>query len=115
MSTPALVRTLFPEFSKKQDEEIQPYIDIAVLDTDSNIWGARFDSGSAYLTAHLMTMVGRSGGAAGPIIEDEVGDLRRKYGFVNKDPHSLLSTSYGSEYMRMRRGIVRSPRVSGET
>ena len=114
MSTPGLVRTIAPEFESKTDVEIQAFLDIATLDTTLPVWGVRFDNGVAYLAAHYMVIAKRADGIAGPIVEEQVGDIRRKYGFsTSAKVNPLTSTSYGSVYFRMRKGIVKSPMVGG--
>ena len=112
MSTPAKVRIIAPEFQSKTDAEIQAFLDIATLDTAAPVWGVRFSNGVAYLAAHYMVIAKRANGIAGPIIEEKVGDLSRRYGFnTNSKINPLTATSYGAVYFRMRRGIIKSPMV----
>lgn len=114
MSTPALVRIIAPEFASKTDVDIQAFLNIATLDTAPLVWGVRFDNGVAYLAAHYMVIAKRADGISGPIVEEQVGDLRRKYGFsTSAKINPLTSTSYGAVYFRMRKAIVKSPMVGG--
>lgn len=111
--TPALIKSYFPEFVSLSDAFIQLYIDQAILSVNVNIWGNKSELGVAYLTAHLLTIIGRGGtGAAGPVTQESVGDLSRSYAQVsipNVNEYGL--TSYGQEYFRLRKSLPISPLV----
>ena len=111
MATPADVRIIAPEFAGKTDEEIQFFIDIAVLSCDEIIWGDFYNPGVCYLTAHLLTRSANGGSAAGPVQSEKVGDLSRTYA-VSSGGNALGSTAYGAEYLRLRSTLALSPVVA---
>lgn len=58
----------------------------------------------AYLTAHMIHMSTRAG-APGSVASEKEGDLARNYG-SNIAPSLLGQTSYGLEYLRIKRMFI---------
>ena len=112
MSTPALVRTVAPEFKAKTDQEIAVMISVAALWADEDVWADKYDAGVAYLTAHLMTIAAREG-AAGSIASETVGRVSVSFSNSTMDDE-LADTGYGKTFLSLRRTIVTGPLVSGE-
>ncbi len=119
----AYIQMLFPEFSAVNPSRISAFIGIAQNSLNSNVWGTAYDAGLAYLTAHLLKKSGPGGGVqggtstAGPITQERVGELSRSYGTVDVGSNSsadalLATTSYGLEYLRLRRLIPTTPMVT---
>ena len=105
--TPTLIKTYFPEFASLDDAFIQLYIDSASLSVNVNRWGNKSEWGIAYLTAHLLTLLNRGGnGQSGPVTQEKVGDLSRTYAPTSAISNSdYASTSYGQEFLRLRKSI----------
>jgi hypothetical protein len=112
--TPAQFKDRFAEFATVSDSRIQLFLDEAALSVNVSLWGIKADLGQAYLAAHLLTIDKRGGsGAAGMVTSEKVGDLSRNYAAPNTgalDP-TLSATSYGIEFLRLRRSILISPMV----
>jgi hypothetical protein len=119
----AYIQMLFPEFSAVDPSRISAFIGIAQTSLSANVWGTAYDAGLAYLTAHLLKKSGPGGGVqggsstAGAITQERVGELSRSYGTVDLGPTSaadalLTTTSYGVEYLRLRRLIPTTPMVT---
>jgi hypothetical protein len=79
-------------------------------------WGTqeRADMGGKWLAAHLATKLkeskagGASGGASGPLTGVTVGQVSKTFAAPNTSTTStsdsvLMTTSYGQEYIRLRR------------
>lgn len=64
----------------------------------------------AYLTAHNYTLSQRVG-TAGMVMSEKEGDLARNFGGVINDGTGLGSTSYGNEYLRLKKSFILSPRT----
>ena len=64
----------------------------------------------AYLTAHNYTLSQRAG-AGGNITSEKEGDLARSFGGQVSDPTGLNSTSYGMEFLRLKRMFILNPRT----
>jgi hypothetical protein len=117
------IKALFPEFSGVDNTRITAFIGIAKTSMSEVVWGEAYDSGLAYLTAHLLKKSGPGGGVqggsstAGPLTQERVGELSRSYGTVDSGSISqgdalLTSTSYGVEYLRLRKLIPTTPMVT---
>lgn len=115
MITPSAFKTRFPEFASESDDRVQMFLDDATIFVNERVWGTRCDLGVAYLAAHLLAINNRgSGGASGPVTSEKVGDLQRSYAAPtasNLDP-TYASTTYGMEYVRIRKTIFTSPIVT---
>lgn len=120
---PSYVKALFPEFSTVSDVRIQALIDIANLSVNQKVWGSSYAPGIAYLVAHLLkrsgAAAGVSGGSsqAGTVSSEKVGELQRSYATPSVSSASaedalLATTSYGIEYLRLRRQILVTPMVT---
>lgn len=123
VADPTYVKALFPEFSAVSDVRMQALIDIANLSVNQKVWGSSYAPGIAYLVAHLLkrsgTATGVSGGSsqAGTVSSEKVGELQRSYAAPNLSGSSgedalLSTTSYGIEYLRLRRQILITPMVT---
>lgn len=64
----------------------------------------------AYLTAHNYTLSQR-GGVGGNITSEKEGDLARSFGGVVNDSSGLGSTSYGMEFLRLKKMFILTPRT----
>lgn len=120
---PSYVKALFPEFSAVNDTRIQALLDIANLSVSQKVWGSAFAPGMAYLVAHLLKRSGVAAGVsggnsnAGTISSEKVGELQRSYAAPamsgsSSDDALLSTTSYGMEYLRLRRQLIVTPMVT---
>ncbi len=119
----AYIQMLFPEFAAVDPSRITAFLGIAQTSMNVAVWGNAYDPGLAYLTAHLLKKSGPGGGVqggtstAGPLTQERVGELSRSYGAVDLGSASaadalLATTSYGMEYLRLRRLIPTTPMVT---
>lgn len=116
------IKSIFPEFSGVSDTRIENFIEIAKLSLNEKVWGSSYGAGLSYLTAHLLKRSGPGGGVHGGtssafVASERVGELQRSYALPNFQGASaedvlLASTSYGIEYLRLRRQIVTTPMVT---
>lgn len=111
--TPTLIKTYFPRFASLTDEFIQLYIDQAILSVNVNIWGNKSELGVAYLTAHLLACNSRAeSDISGPVTQESVGDLSRSYmQLADSNANEYTSTTYGCEFIRLRKSLPISPLV----
>lgn len=117
------IKVLFPEFSSVSDQRIENFIEIAKLSVNEAVWKSSYGTGLSYLTAHLLKRAGAGGGVqggssnAGMVTSEKVGELQRSYALPNFSGGSaedslLATTSYGIEYLRLRRQILVTPMVT---
>lgn len=129
MSTPDLVRSLAPAYAALTDDQIQPFLNLAIKAHTASQWGNVYPEAMAWYAAHLLATGGdpveaAAGGggavAGGPLTSQKDGDLARGYGGQaagyggSKDASvlDLSQTSYGRHYLTLRRSRAASaPRV----
>lgn len=123
VADPTYIKALFPEFSTVNDVRIQALIDIANLSVSQKVWGSSYTPGIAYLVAHLLKRSGAAAGVsgsssqAGTVSSEKVGELQRSYASPSMSGSSaedalLSTTSYGIEYLRLRRQLLITPMVT---
>ena len=117
------IKALFPEFGSVTDQRIENFVEIARLSVSEKAWGSSYGTGLSYLTAHLLKRAGVGGGVqggtsqAGVVTSEKVGELQRSYALPNFSGGSaedslLATTSYGMEYLRLRRQLLVTPMVT---
>ena len=113
MATSALVQAIAPEFKTKSNEEIQVFLDLALLKLDEEAWGSKYKYGVAYLAAHMLTMSARAG-VGGAVIREQVGEISQAYSSPTSDAKhdQYLATSYGAEYLSLRNSVIITPMVA---
>jgi len=103
------------EFAALADAVIQPFIDEAVREVNTDVFGDRTDDATKYLAAHLLAcMIDGSRGAAGPIVQERAGPLGRMYAIPNRGTDgstTLGATTYGRRYMELQRLVAGGPRA----
>ncbi len=121
MIGPANIIAYAGQFSELPVEKIQLYIGYAKLSVPEKKWGVKYDFGLLLLTCHLLTLailqeMAMEKGALGPVTSETLGDSSRSFGGgggessgVNGD--SLNQTSYGREFLRLQRSLVKTPFV----
>jgi len=106
---------VFPEFNDdSRRRQIDMFLKFANRRVSEAAWGDCTDEAVIYLTAHLLAQAsgggGFSGGVAGPITQESVGDLSRSYGQVqvnaNGNDELFAQTKYGQLFLELRRSCV---------
>lgn len=99
-----------PELKCETPETISFFIAMAQRRVSQLVWGQYNDDGVTFLAAHLITMRNRMGTPGNPSTL-KVGNVEAQYvGFTNSKT-ALTSTSYGLEYLELRKLVVVSPTV----
>lgn len=105
--TASLVTDLAPELLTESPDRINRFIGLASLSVNSTIWGSKADLGTGLLAAHMMTMSNRKGRSG--VTSEKVGDLARSYAPTDTDDGALGQTSYGQEFLRLRKSLLITP------
>jgi hypothetical protein len=104
MVTPSSFKIRFPEFTTTSNDTIQMLIDEATLLITN--FGTYQDIATNYLTAHLLTLNGKSS-PSNSIASKTVGSVSISYGGSNGTLTESFysSTSYGQMYLDLRKRI----------
>lgn len=117
-TTIATFRLRFPEFSDDTefpDARVQLFLDDAqvIIGSEENRWCGKYDLAHAYYAAHLLSVgtnseLGDSASKVGAIQSKSAGgvSVTRTSAIKNKSDEEdwLLSTTYGQQFMIIRRG-----------
>lgn len=103
-------KTRFPELKKTDETHFNAVKADAILDVNTTIWVEKTDVGVMLLTAHLITLSSRSG-VSGSITSQKVGDLERRFSNKFGGNSELAQTSYGVEFMRVRKTLITGPMI----
>lgn len=109
-ATPSTVRSIAPEFKGRSDSDINAILSIAEAWLDEEVWGSKYDTGHAYMSAHILAIADREG-AGGAIASESVGGVSVGYGSVGGSDEELNSTAYGQMFVSLRRTLVTGPLV----
>jgi len=107
-----------PELSGESETRINRFIGLAKLSVSEDVWGAKADFATALLAAHYLTMATREG-VGGEVKRKRIGEAEIEYGLTGGGStstdavHELNLTSYGKQFLQLRRTLVITPRVSG--
>ena len=114
-------KELFPEFNEIPDTRVQLWVQQAALFVDPVFWGDKNDLAQSLYAAHLLVYIG--GGVSGSnqsanpsaITRERIGDAEIEYGNGGKSEmmNALEATSYGVQYLALRKTMVITPRVAG--
>jgi hypothetical protein len=102
---------IYAEYTADDNDRLTPLIELAepYLNLVEEAYEPVRDQGLAFLVLHWITLLDR-GGASGVVTEEKEGDLSRKYalpvGVVHTD---YSSTSWGIEFVGIRRKIALLP------
>jgi Protein of unknown function (DUF4054) len=114
--TAAEFRAYFPGvFDTTSDTLINLRIAEAELNVNESVWGAKYELGLSYLTAHLLSSVPSApgnGGAVGPVTSKRIGDVAMSYGAVGSVSTVYDSTSYGQRYEYYKSIVQSGPRCA---
>ena len=103
--TAADVKALGSEFSGLSNSFLETYIEIAEELIDQDAWGCTYKKALSLMSAHLVTLGMRGGGAGGPVTSERVADLSISYGTLagTEDIQELAATAYGVMLAQLRR------------
>ena len=111
MTIAEVISDIAPEFDNEDPARIDRFIGYAESQVSSNEFLTKYDLAVAYLTAHVLSLSGRNdtegtNGNAGNITQKKEGDLSLSFALPsalnNSQDGTLMSTSYGLEYLRLR-------------
>jgi hypothetical protein len=107
MTIASKLKVIYPESAHRSGDEIDVFIDIAKLWLSEKVWADKYETGAAYLTAHLME-VSRRRGAGGAITSDRTGDVAKSFSGTI-DERELSTTGPGQTFLALRRTLVLTP------
>lgn len=103
-------KVVAPEFASELDSDILDFANEAKLELSEAKWGKRYPRAWALITAHLMkTSKNASSGITGQLIKTKVGQLERQYSASSGSDDAYLLTSYGKEFIRLRKQVLITP------
>jgi hypothetical protein len=120
MAISDIIDDIAPEFNNEDPARIDRFIGYAELQVSPDAFGTKHDLAVAYLTSHMLSLANRNddegtNGTPGTITQKKEGDLSLSFGTPSDIAHgtdgTLLLTSYGIEYLRLRDMCVISPGV----
>jgi hypothetical protein len=112
--TPADFKIRYPEFSEVDDSRVQFMLDDAALEVSETRWDTLYEKGSMALAAHLLSISQSnsedddSGGEEGNLTSKSIGDVSYSFAKATSESSSddwYLSTSYGAEYLRLKKRV----------
>jgi len=107
------IKAQFPEFQDLENSYIELFINNAEIFSNTDVFNSQAQANMAvsYMTAHLMKSTGAVGGfsGGGPLVEEKVGDLMRKYANNAQRGNWLSTTGYGQGYLQLRKTIFKNP------
>lgn len=94
-----------------QEPRITIFIEYAKLDVAESVWRPKANLAVALLTAHMLTVL-NGNGIGGETTKKKLGDMEIEFS-ASKSDDSLNMSSYGKEFLRLRKGLVLTPLVAG--
>ncbi len=111
--TPDQIRLLFPEFADSSDEEINAWLQCAIGQVCSAIFGKQTQCAIGFLTAHYLKISSDQGGRSGQLTGEKVGNLSRTYAAFPQfaaTSDGLGTTSYGQQYLAIKSRVAAGKR-----
>jgi len=100
-----------PELAKQKNARVSKFIELAKLDIDETVWGAKANFATSLLTAHLLTMFSRKGNGA--VKRKKIGKSEIEFqvsGTSDSDKDvSYLETAYGKQFLQERKSLITIP------
>lgn len=106
-----IFRTIAGEFSDQDESVVNSFLEVASLWVNAARWGVKYNTGLAYMAAHLMA-TGERGSASGSVTSERVGNVAVNYSAPTSDD-LIATTGYGSTFLALRRTLALTPFVSG--
>lgn len=116
-ATAQQLQTKFTEFAQETEERIDVFLADALNEISPTEWGSDADNAQMLFASHLLCTVGNSGGnqavEPGAVKKEKIGEVATEYAVASPSPTSseesvLKSTSYGREFLRIKRRIFPS-------
>jgi len=111
-----MVIVVAPELEGTNTDRIDQFIEWAKNSVDESVWGDNADYATALLAAHMLTVANKRG-IGGETKRKKLGDTEIEFATMgaagNQQPHELTVTSYGKEFLRVRRTLQMGPLVAG--
>lgn len=113
--TPADLKARYPEFSDVDDARVQSLVNEAALEMSARVWGRLYPVGLLALAAHKLKASGRkrggdgAGALSGPMTSKKAGEIQVGYAaapLASVDDAYFAGTSYGQQYLRLRRLVA---------
>ena len=120
MAIEVIICDIAPEFDNEDPARVLRFIGYAELQVSSDAFGSKYELAVAYLTSHMLSLSGRNddegtNGTPGTITQKKEGDLSLSFalpqGLGQSKDGTLLLTSYGIEYLRLRDICIITPGV----
>lgn len=118
MTIAEVIEDIAPEFNNENPARIARFIGYAELQVSENAFGKKYDLAVAYMTAHMLSLSGRNdsegtNGTPGTITQKREGDLSLSFalpqGLAQSNDGTLVLTSYGIEFLRLRDICIITP------
>ena len=114
-ATAKQVQEKFPEFAQETEARISVFLTDALNDIAPTEWGSDADNAQMLLAAHLLCTIGNADGSSavdpGAVKEEKIGEVATKWAVATpgggsaSEEDSLKSTTYGREFLRIKRRI----------
>lgn len=108
---------LVPQLKGLEPEQaclVDVYLEIAGSMINVKVWKAKASNGHSLLTAHLLAMNPDTNIRKGaPVSSVKVGPVSKSFAVTASQDSELGTTSYGSQYLLLRRTIRRTPLAVG--
>lgn len=104
-----------PEYSSIDDERFNALKEIAEEFVDETLFKTRTNYAVALYIAHILK-IGEGQGTTGEVVSRTVGDVNERYQTMIQSPTGntgLSQTSYGRQYLEVRKTIVKTPIING--
>lgn len=107
------ITNVAPELAGESPERVNIFIEYAGLIVCCKKWGKKAKLATILMVAHLLTMSNREG-KGGAVTSETVGDYSQSYGSgTSAGNEELGSTSYGTQYLMLRKTLLASPLIVG--
>ena len=120
MTVADVIKDIAPEFINEAPARIARFIDYAILQVSEVAFAERYELAVAYLTCHMLSLANRNddegtSGNPGVITQKKEGDLSLSFanpsGLNSGKDGTLLLTSYGIEFLRIRDICIITPGI----
>ena len=100
---------LVPEYKDLPDPDLEKFYELTLPFVPEDKWGDVTAQAQSYLMGHMIAMSNKGGSGGSSVKREKVGQLEREYGTVDVSDTILMETSYGREFLRIRKRCVVSP------
>ena len=124
-ATAIQVQETFPQFAQETEARIDTFLAIALNDISPTDFGADADNAQMYLAMHLMCTVGNTDGTdavePGVVKKEKIGEVATEWAVASpsassgSEEDSLNATSYGREFLRVKRRVFPRRFPSGKS